>query len=174
MTNTLSYDEHTVAVFRARYLELLSRLVVNPAQSVAELVDASNSPTAQRLSRLGSRDDFGGRASAALGNGEAPPLAPMEQILVDAWADLLGLSKDQFRPTDNFFDLGGNSLLAMQAVERIAARTGRRIPPRLYVYETLSQLAVAYDGERDIAPPPQIRSKGGLLNRLTRWLKRDY
>jgi hypothetical protein len=61
----------------------------------------------------------------------------------------------------------------MQAVERVGAKTGRRIQPRLYVYETLGQLALAYDGEPGTEPTAQVARKSGLLKRLGGWLNRE-
>jgi amino acid adenylation domain-containing protein len=47
---------------------------------------------------------------------------PTEQALVEIWADLLKL--DRIGVTDNFFDLGGHSLLVTQVVTRIRQRFG--------------------------------------------------
>ena len=46
---------------------------------------------------------------------------------------------------DNFFELGGTSLLAMQAAGMLEQRLGRNISARRYVFDSLGQLAAAYD-----------------------------
>ncbi|MES1265233.1 MAG: acyl carrier protein, partial [Variovorax sp.] len=61
--------------------------------------------------------------------------------LAGVWADLLGLDAAQIQPGDNFFDLGGSSLLAMRAVAEGEQKLGLKIDPRRYVYESLRQLA---------------------------------
>ena len=45
-----------------------------------------------------------------------PPASEPERLLCQAWQDLLGL--ERVGATDNFFALGGNSILAIQLVSR--------------------------------------------------------
>jgi len=54
---------------------------------------------------------------AAVPRAHVPPRNEVERQLAAIWAELLGMRK--FSVTDNFFDLGGNSLLAMQVLARI-------------------------------------------------------
>jgi amino acid adenylation domain-containing protein len=54
------------------------------------------------------------------------PRTPEERLLAEVWATLLGLERIGVR--DDFFDVGGHSLLAVRLVARIEARTGIRIP----------------------------------------------
>lgn len=98
--------------------------------------------------------------AASLGAMEQPGPAPaaandttesMEDTLAGVWADLLGTS--DIRPEDNFFDLGGHSMLVMQAIARMEVRTGRRVNPRRFVFETLAQVARAYDEASPGHPP---------------------
>ncbi|AOW99700.1 hypothetical protein BJP34_09730 [Moorena producens PAL-8-15-08-1] len=48
-----------------------------------------------------------------------PPSTPIEEKLADIWATILELEVNQVGVNDNFFDLGGNSLLATQLTSRI-------------------------------------------------------
>ncbi len=66
----------------------------------------------------------------------------MEASLVEIWEDIL-----QHRPigvTDDFFDIGGHSLLAIRMLAEVEKRTGIRISPRLLFEDaTIRHLAVA-------------------------------
>lgn len=44
---------------------------------------------------------------------------------------------------DNFFQLGGNSLLLLGVVDRLEARTGRRVDPRILFFHALEGVARA-------------------------------
>lgn len=55
------------------------------------------------------------------------PRGPTESLLHQIWAELLG--RDDFGITDDFFDLGGHSLLVMRLAARIEQVFGRRLPP---------------------------------------------
>ena len=59
----------------------------------------------------------------------APPRTPLEERLVAASAELLGLGGERSVGLhDNFFDLGGHSLLATQLVARLADRWQIEVP----------------------------------------------
>jgi len=80
------------------------------------------------------------------GGGESivAPRTREEKILAKVWADVL--RADAFGVHDNFFDLGGDSILAMQIVAR-AAREGLRLTPRqLFERQTIAELAEAAEG----------------------------
>ena len=96
----------------------------------------------------------------------------MEATLTGVWAALLGT--DDIRPDDNFFDLGGHSMLVMQAIARMEVLTGRRVNPRRFVFETLAQVAHAYE-EAQSGPAPQENAtskKGGLMARMLGGLRK--
>ncbi|ONM50457.1 non-ribosomal peptide synthetase [Nocardia donostiensis] len=69
------------------------------------------------------------------------PTTPVEEIVARVYAELLGV--EQVGADDDFFDLGGNSLLATQAVARIGAALERRVAVRaLFEAPTVAGLAV--------------------------------
>ncbi|RIL12524.1 non-ribosomal peptide synthetase [bacterium] len=78
-------------------------------------------------------------AGARSTTGVRGPRTPGEQLLAELWRDLLGV--DAVETTDNFYDLGGSSLMAMQVVARFENRTGARINAADLGYHTLGQLA---------------------------------
>jgi pimeloyl-ACP methyl ester carboxylesterase len=65
-----------------------------------------------------------------------------EKFLAAIWQEALGV--ERVKPDDNFFDLGGHSLLGMQIIERIRKETGIRLRLQTIVLNTLRQIAAAY------------------------------
>ncbi|MER5887984.1 amino acid adenylation domain-containing protein [Streptomyces sp. NPDC001941] len=67
--------------------------------------------------------EWGGAAT------DAPrgPRTPAEEAVTQAWAEVLGLAPDAFGPDDNFFGLGGNSLLVLTVVARLRGLLGAQL-----------------------------------------------
>lgn len=73
-----------------------------------------------------------------------PPGTPTERTLVQVWADVLKL--DQVGVDDNFFDLGGNSLLASQVISRVIKTFTIEIPiALLFDSPTIAKMAAVID-----------------------------
>ncbi|UXA69068.1 non-ribosomal peptide synthase/polyketide synthase [Xanthomonas prunicola] len=71
-----------------------------------------------------------------------PPHGETECVLAEIWCALLGVSTVSRH--DNFFDIGGHSLLAVQLSTRIQTRLGRRLPlSRVFAEPTLARMAGA-------------------------------
>ncbi|MBK9032079.1 MAG: amino acid adenylation domain-containing protein [Myxococcales bacterium] len=79
----------------------------------------------------------------------AGPRTPAENLVADVWKSLLGAQRISIY--DNFLDLGGHSLLVMQAIAKLEQRTGKRVSPRAFFFHNLEQLAREY--ESALAPP---------------------
>jgi len=71
--------------------------------------------------------------------GYVAPATPTEALLASIWQEALGV--ERVGAHDNFFDLGGHSLLCMQVIERIRKQTGVRLSPRAILMNTLRQIA---------------------------------
>jgi acyl-CoA synthetase (AMP-forming)/AMP-acid ligase II/thioesterase domain-containing protein/acyl carrier protein len=70
----------------------------------------------------------------------APPETPLEFQILDIWKTLL--HRDDIGIDDDFFELGGDSLLAVQMVLEVEATARRKIPPSaLKAVYTVRQLA---------------------------------
>jgi acyl-CoA synthetase (AMP-forming)/AMP-acid ligase II/acyl carrier protein len=67
------------------------------------------------------------------------PETPAERRLAAIWKDLLQVQT--VGANDNFFDLGGHSLMAIRLMARMESEFGRRIEFRNLMYGTLGQLA---------------------------------
>lgn len=104
-------------------------------------------------------------ARRALERTAEPPATPGEVIVADVWRQVLGttsLSRD-----DDFFRLGGNSLLALQVRGRLAEATGTELPVETFFEaSTLRGLAERFDDAARGAEP--VRSAGsGATDRLS-------
>lgn len=66
------------------------------------------------------------------------PSTPLEKYVANVWEEILEL--DDVTVEDNFFDLGGHSLLVMKAINVIEERTGARLDPPDFLIGTLEQL----------------------------------
>lgn len=76
------------------------------------------------------------------------PRTQMESLLAEIWKELLGV--DRVSVLDNFFDLGGHSLLSMRVVAKIEKKLGFRIDPTELIFQTLGQLASVYEGRMSL------------------------
>jgi len=74
-----------------------------------------------------------GAASAGHGAGavRTAPRTPLEEHLVAACAEVLGLDPEKVGVLDNFFDLGGHSLLAIQLIAHLRDRWNLIVPLQL-------------------------------------------
>ncbi len=67
------------------------------------------------------------------------PRTDVEKILAQIWSDVLGIERVGVH--DNFFDLGGDSILSIQIVAR-ANQAGLKLTPRqLFQHQTVAELA---------------------------------
>jgi acyl-CoA synthetase (AMP-forming)/AMP-acid ligase II len=101
--------------------------------------------------------------------GHVPPETPTEQMLADLWADAIGIPKVSVH--DNFFALGGYSLLCFQVLDRLERKTGLRVSPRHLLLDTLRQVAAHVDALEGASGRPDAdsrRSGAGMFQRLRR------
>jgi len=88
--------------------------------------------------------------------------SPTEIELADLWREVLGVEK--VGANDDFFALGGHSLMAVRLMARIRERFGRELPlAELFRSPTLTALADAVDAAGGGAPSPTVvalRSRG--------------
>lgn len=169
--NSDIYNIETGETFRERYLELLQRVIDMPEATLAELSEPGDSSSARLLSRLAADLD-----EAAPVEPRAAPttlLMPEQAELAQVWASVLGMDVNDIHPTDTFFDLGGDSLLAMRAVRQAEQSLGYRIEARRYLFESLAQLSAGgptisvRTGEAElIAAVAQEDAPRGLLGRM--------
>ncbi len=106
------------------------------------------------------------------------PSTPGQRLIAEVWRELLGPKAISVH--DNFFDLGGYSLLCFQLVDKLEKRIGRRLSPRIFLLNTLEQAAVEMGdvggatAAAPRAPPPQQPPKeeeGGWLKKISKVLR---
>ena len=90
------------------------------------------------------------------------PRNPLERQLVDMWEEMLGV-----RPigvTDNFFDLGGHSLVAVRMISMLGKQSERDIPVAALfespTIETLARILSTPDDARPASPLVPIQPRG--------------
>ncbi|AQA26133.1 amino acid adenylation domain protein [Rhodococcus sp. MTM3W5.2] len=72
------------------------------------------------------------------------PSTPIEEIVAGVFADVLGV--ERVGVDDDFFELGGNSLIATQVVSRLGAALDAQVPVRvLFEASSVAALAVALE-----------------------------
>ncbi|XOZ86368.1 non-ribosomal peptide synthase/polyketide synthase [Nocardia testacea] len=83
------------------------------------------------------------------------PSTPIEEIVANTFADVLGV--ERVGADDDFFELGGNSLIATQVAARIGAALGIVLPVRaLFEAPTVAALAVRAEQAGESARPPLV------------------
>ncbi|MGH4025827.1 MAG: amino acid adenylation domain-containing protein, partial [Pseudonocardiaceae bacterium] len=87
-------------------------------------------------------------AQPELESGYLAPRTPIEERLAEIWAEALGV--EQVGIEDNFFGLGGDSILSIQVVSR-ARQAGLRLTSRdVFLHQTIAELALTVG--TDVAP----------------------
>lgn len=110
------------------------------------------------------------RAALPAAGGERPDLSTAfaaattrtEKLLAASWADVLGI--DRVGIDDNFFDLGGNSFLSVQATSALEEQ-GLYLPiVKLYQHPTVRACAAFLDGSGGVAPSEMAARRKALVH----------
>lgn len=72
------------------------------------------------------------------------PRTADEKLVADIWQEMMGL--DKISMVDNFFQLGGRSLVAVKIMAKLEEKTGKRLPlATLFEHNTIEKLAARLD-----------------------------
>ncbi|MET0400339.1 MAG: amino acid adenylation domain-containing protein, partial [Longimicrobiaceae bacterium] len=81
------------------------------------------------------------------GDAHVAPRTEAERVLCEVWAGLLGV--DRVGVEDSFFELGGDSILAIQVVSRARQRGLKLAPRQLFEHPTIARLAAVAEAAAD-------------------------
>ncbi len=119
--------------------------------------DSTAPPAAQ--SSLHERPDLSSEYAAAT--------SPAEEVLVEAWSEVLGIGGIGVR--DSFFDLGGDSVLGLQVVAKAGQRGLRITPAQIFERPTIAELAaVAEERAQPVAEQGRVEGSAPLIP-IQRW-----
>lgn len=96
-----------------------------------------------------------------------PPRSPTERTLAAIWAEVLG--REAVGLHENFFALGGDSILSIQVVSRAAAAGLRLTPKDLFERQTVATLAAVADAARPAAIAGLEPEVPTCLTPIQRW-----
>jgi amino acid adenylation domain-containing protein len=89
----------------------------------------------------------------------APPRTKIERAIAEVWQEMLGL--EQVGRHDNFFDLGGHSLLVVQTQARLREALGVELPVvRLFQSATISALAAFLEQPQEARSLKKVHDRG--------------
>jgi amino acid adenylation domain-containing protein/non-ribosomal peptide synthase protein (TIGR01720 family) len=86
------------------------------------------------------------------------PRTPVEEVLVNIWASVLGV--DRVGVHDNFFDLGGDSILSIQIIARANQAGLGLLPRQLFQHQTVAELATV------AGTPTPVAEQGIITGRV--------
>jgi amino acid adenylation domain-containing protein/non-ribosomal peptide synthase protein (TIGR01720 family) len=149
----------TDAGYRMQTADALTALDRVLSQRAARHVIVSTGDLQSRLSASPSQHRSASRPAAPLQEHHRPaletsyeaPRTDMERLLAEIWQDLLGI--DKVGVNDNFFSLGGDSVVGIQVVARAAAAGVRLTTKDAFARQTIAELAEA--AGRPASPAPQ-------------------
>lgn len=86
------------------------------------------------------------------------PRTPLEKSLSELWCTVLGL--EQVGIEDNFFDVGGTSILSLQVATRLTTQIGQPVRAvKLYQYPTIRTLAQYLSQSQQPAVVPSLKQQ---------------
>lgn len=149
---------------------MIDRLLEAMASTIATIATAPATPVSTLLDGLA---ELAGAASSTarpaahpkatvIADVYEPPTSTTEIAMAGVWCDLLEI--DRVGVHDNFFDLGGTSVLAVQSVARLERETGIRLNAGALVTQTLGQIAATSDAWSATEPEP--RGLAAMVRRL--------
>jgi len=141
-------EEGAEAFRRALSRGRFPRIAISPA-GLAAAGAAARQAAASEPSRPAAAFDRPSLATAYVA-----PSTEAEEVLAGIWQRILGI--DRVGVHDNFFDLGGDSVVAIKVVAQSTARGLSLTPDRLFELQTIAALARSLEAAPADAPGPAV------------------
>ncbi len=133
------------------------------ARTFADLPAATRGPAAERPADTAAPPADASPAPAP-GDAFVEPRTDAERLVAELWRETLGV--DDVSIHDNFFDLGGSSVLLMKAVTQLEKEHGFKLNPWEMVFQSLEQVATVCDERMKAVAASGGPPKRGLAGRL--------
>ncbi|MBE1162043.1 condensation domain-containing protein [Dyella acidiphila] len=141
---TALFDAADIGALSVKFEQLLAGIARHPAAVIA-MLDQSAADPAARLPQPA--------APVHMTRVSAPPSTPNERALARIWANNLHLELAQIGVTDNYFDIGGDSLRTISLVASIRNTLQAQISiADIFSHPTIQQLAGHLAGAARAAP----------------------
>jgi acetyltransferase-like isoleucine patch superfamily enzyme/acyl carrier protein len=157
--NSDLFREETIRRLIVDYETVLTAIVADSGKRVSEL--------RRELATI--QADSAGAKTSFLDHTPVLSAGTIEAELIPLWREVLGVA--EIRVTDDFFDLGGDSLRATQLLRRIQQKFGANLPfSSLFSSRTLENQALAiskrgdHDGSAESELPRSVESIGLTAN----------
>jgi amino acid adenylation domain-containing protein len=111
-------------------------------------------------------EEAGSEDAGAAGDKFVAPRTATEQAVAEIWREVLGVPRVSIY--DNFFDLGGHSLLSPQVMHHIETRLKKRLNVSELILQNLSQVAAKCDQAPEIDAPAARRVLGALKRMIAK------
>ena len=152
----------------AEGLDALDRIVAARAGSHVLASSLDLETWKQSIAAKPARPKPAAPVDAAAGGWQAPR-TEMERELAELWRELLGVERPGL--TDNFFDLGGESLIAVRMSVRLRRKLGVELPlGALFEAPTLAACAALLDRARGVIEPSSQSDAPSSLQEPWRYL----
>jgi NAD(P)-dependent dehydrogenase (short-subunit alcohol dehydrogenase family)/acyl carrier protein len=157
---------------RILHARIEPQVIVCPQDLQLTFEQAATSSGEQLLNALKAHEAPKVAAASLSQNGNyVPPQNDAERIITQIWQDVLGI--EQVGVHDNFFDLGGSSLFAIQVLSRLRKEFNVEVPPAM-IFEgaTVSALARLLTQDQDAKPAfKEQQSRGERRKQIVQGLK---
>ncbi|MEP6707255.1 MAG: condensation domain-containing protein, partial [Pyrinomonadaceae bacterium] len=130
------FDHSTVERMAGHFEQLLHSAVARPDERLDEFelsgLDAHAAPTASQAAHA-----HAAQSPAYASDGEAQNA--VEEALAAIWSQVLGI--ERVSTHDNFFALGGDSIISIQIIARAGQQGIRLTPTHFFQHQTIAELA---------------------------------
>jgi len=132
---------------------------INKRNGIASISGAEDTNTS-------APEEFSARSATLQNGAQNPTVDTAERLVADVWKECLGV--ETVAPDDDFFELGGSSLLAVHMFSKIEEATGQNFPiSTLYQASTARQLALLlHDHVTEYASPEHLATDYAIPDSL--------